>query len=573
MSALRPLLFLVLLAEACSAPRRASLGVECELNSECDTPLVCRLGACRNECATSGDCTRGLSCLLDADGLGACQLPEETDCALASECPANLVCRFGECANACETDRDCPGGSRCEMDTEGLACIDRSEQPCSSDGECEPDVTFRRCLSGRCRTECFTDRDCRNDFTCRNGVCFPPLREEDGGGLDGALDGGLDGALDGGLDGGARLDAGGDAGVPGTTCTGGPLSDVTTFDHNRLLGCAVVDGTTSGLTPGVYCWGQSNEDAFVGLPPRPGTMNPPCARRLDFLGTTVWDEIVLSGSAGCVRQGGAVQCWGADDVGQIPDGMAGVAVPALFTVAFAGGAADRLFRGEAGGIFARDTSAGVLLWGTSMAGNLGDGTSGTTRHDSPLLLPFVTGLVEDLASNSRATCATQVADVACSPAVFAGTGPTLPGTRALSAGAQHFCAADAGTVHCWGTNAHGELGTGDTLPTGARELVGGLPAMAVRDVDLGGDSSCALLADQSVWCWGAPGPIDPSRATLDYVLTPIRVMTGRTLLRVDNQVSCALGTDRQVLCVGTSSSAFLGYGTGPTPTIPVVVQL
>lgn len=161
---------------ACAPPRRAGVGVECELNSECDVPLVCRLGYCRNECATAADCPAPLSCVLDPQRIGACQLLEETSCSLASDCPLGLVCRFSQCTNECETDRDCPGGARCEMDTEGPACIDRSGTPCIFDEECAPRTTGERCLSGRCRRECFSDRDCRNDFWCDEGLCSPPPR-------------------------------------------------------------------------------------------------------------------------------------------------------------------------------------------------------------------------------------------------------------------------------------------------------------------------------------------------------------------------------------------------------------
>lgn len=245
---------LVVLLSDCSA-RRASVGGQCELNSQCAAPLVCRLGYCRNECATSEDCPAGLSCVLDEDGLGACQLPAETSCTLSSECPPSLVCRFRECTNACETDRDCPGGARCEFDMAapdgaGRACIDRSEQACSIDGACDPlgvGGPRTRCIAGRCRRECFTDRDCRNDFWCNGteGACWPLPRydaaaidpggdtggrtgDADAAGLDANLDAaGLDAAgLDADLD-AAGLDAAGlDGGTGPAMCTGTLFSGV-----------------------------------------------------------------------------------------------------------------------------------------------------------------------------------------------------------------------------------------------------------------------------------------------------------------------------------------------------------
>jgi len=61
----------------------------------------------------------------------------------------------------------------------GLACFDASGEACNRDAECGPDPdtnAMRRCVVGRCRRECFTDRDCRNDFWCNvdeRGVCWP----------------------------------------------------------------------------------------------------------------------------------------------------------------------------------------------------------------------------------------------------------------------------------------------------------------------------------------------------------------------------------------------------------------
>src|ERR1700742_847077 len=38
----------------------------CSLNSDCNDPLICALGKCRNQCVTSADCTAGASCVTDA---------------------------------------------------------------------------------------------------------------------------------------------------------------------------------------------------------------------------------------------------------------------------------------------------------------------------------------------------------------------------------------------------------------------------------------------------------------------------------------------------------------------------
>jgi hypothetical protein len=167
---------LALLLTACiPSPYGLALGEECELNSDCDAPLVCRIGYCRVECSTSRDCAAGLDCLQDNDGLGACQLPAETTCTNDSDCPATLVCTMGECANGCGACtapgpcRDCPAGADCVRDDDGaLGCFDPSTRSCVYSSECGfMGDEFVCAFDGRCRLECRSDCDCRNGEACR----------------------------------------------------------------------------------------------------------------------------------------------------------------------------------------------------------------------------------------------------------------------------------------------------------------------------------------------------------------------------------------------------------------------
>lgn len=166
---------LALLSGCLPSPYGLSLGSECELNSECDAPLVCRIGYCRNECSTSRDCGAGLDCLQDNMGLGACQLPIETMCTNDSNCPEPLVCTMGECTNACGSCtapgpcRDCPAGADCALDTDGeLGCFDPSTRTCIYSSECGTSGGEFVCATdGRCRLECVSDCDCRNGEACR----------------------------------------------------------------------------------------------------------------------------------------------------------------------------------------------------------------------------------------------------------------------------------------------------------------------------------------------------------------------------------------------------------------------
>ena len=228
-------------AAGCVPPFGIAIGGECELNSDCDPPLVCRIGFCRRECTTSRDCAAGLDCVKADDDLGACQLPMETRCSLDSQCQSPLVCTMGECTNVCGACtvpgpcRDCPAGAQCIADSDGmLGCFDPSSRTCVYSSECGTEGEFVCAIDGRCRLECLTDCDCRNGEVCRErafmegtetvrgNLCVTPSAET--GSSTCLPDSGLeleDAALGGG-DAGEREDA-------------GPPHDAATFEDSGAV--------------------------------------------------------------------------------------------------------------------------------------------------------------------------------------------------------------------------------------------------------------------------------------------------------------------------------------------------
>ncbi len=153
----------LLFAFGCTSEEaRLSLGGQCELTSECEAPLVCRLERCRRECLSSRDCALGLRCVKAQDGLGVCQLPEERTCVRDSECVTPLVCRTESCINECAEDRDCPAAQRCDEET--ASCAEVSDRPCVYDSDCpEPLVCNDR---QQCQIRCARTTDCDPGESC-----------------------------------------------------------------------------------------------------------------------------------------------------------------------------------------------------------------------------------------------------------------------------------------------------------------------------------------------------------------------------------------------------------------------
>jgi hypothetical protein len=92
---------------------------------------------------------------------------------------------------------------------------------------------------------------------------------------------------------------------------------------------------------------------------------------------------------------------------------------------------------------------------------------------------------------------------------------------AIAVGRVHVCVIlDDHEVKCWGDNSQGQLGLGDTRPRGRdpSEVGDALPTVdlgtgrTARAIVARSYSSCALLDDGNVKCWGQP-KVDPNGAT------------------------------------------------------------
>lgn len=139
-------------------------------------------------------------------------------------------------------------------------------------------------------------------------------------------------------------------------------------------------------------------------------------------------------------------------------------------------------------------------------------------------------------------------------------------------------------VECWGANDHGQAGgpVGMTRVTDPTPLGLATGSRQVAKVAVGKDTSCALLDDGSVYCWGANdrgqvGTLDAGRDlyTPTHVVLPL-TPTGKEMvmdLAVGDSHACALLSIFNVWCWGDATVAQLGNNSLPTPQRPGAVHM
>ncbi len=234
---------------------------------------------------------------------------------------------------------------------------------------------------------------------------------------------------------------------------------------------------------------------------------------------------------------GEARCVGDNNLGQLGDGTAmnrarPVLVMGLVSArqVVAGGA-------FACGLLGNRT---VRCWGANTVGQLGDGMLGMDHRTA---LPV-----------SNLTTAIQ-----------------------LAAGTQHACALlDGGAVQCWGSNRQGQLGVGAVTPEtqATPTMVTGLTG--VRQIDLGGNFSCALMGTGEVRCWGQNtlGQLgDGTPSAMPRTLpTAVRNVACAVKVTAGDNHACVLFGSGGAQCWGVGTLGQLGNGamTGISPPVPVL---
>ena len=316
---------------------------------------------------------------------------------------------------------------------------------------------------------------------------------------------------------------------------GGAVAEIAAGGYGAGACARLVDGS-------VRCWGYDQD--FTGMlgQMNPATIgddeSPASFPPIDLGGAAT--QVSLGGHACALLRGGAVRCWGSNDLGRLGYGHT-ENIGDDETPASAGDVdvGDTVLAIAVGGTHtcALLPEGRVRCWGVGQDGQLGHGVVdpfgppevswiGDDETPSSMGDVPVGGAVVHLAAGMFHTCAVlDTGGVRCWGHNFGGAlgynlvdnddigddetpasmGDVPIGAPAIqvAAGVGHSCALlTTGAVRCWGDNVYGQLGLGHTQQRAAAEAT---------DIDLGGlataihansDETCALLVDGSLRCWG-----------------------------------------------------------------------
>lgn len=201
----------------------------------------------------------------------------------------------------------------------------------------------------------------------------------------------------------------------------------------------------------------------------------------------------------------------------------------------------------------QDFSCGVTplrtayCWGRNAAGALGNGTA--SNSTTPVAVSLPVGVLLD----------------------------------SVSAGQNHACGlTTTGNIYCWGGNALGQLGTGNTNPQTTPQLVSVTPATTFTSVAAAAQFTCGVTTTRLILCWGLNFNGQLGNATNVNTNTanpsplvvnggPFKAVTA-TLGHACGLISGS-GQDGFVVCWGLNDQAQLGRAGGNFPPFDPNPQL
>ncbi len=330
----------------------------------------------------------------------------------------------------------------------------------------------------------------------------------------------------------------------------------------------------------IKCWGANFGYQFGRGSPDPYF---PYGSKIPVSTTIVPNSqnINLGDGFACSLNNGSLFCWGANSRGEIGNGSAGVPLPGGYThglnitsVSVSGGT-----------ICAIDDQKDVYCWGSNPVGQAG--SSNTLPVKSPHKLIEHTFNTSAVLSNLQAgegnTCMKVNGLTHCWGSTNQGQFgrgestrylanypeyiSALPDISETSVGYGHICHISNGNVFCAGNNSvYQSSPISSERVTSYTQAVLPFPALKVRAAR---DFTCALLTNQTVWCWGANfyGQIGVNSQNMFFPNpTQVATISGVTDLYSSglSQHTCARTSAGKVWCWGRNDSSQIGSSSAST---------
>ena len=339
---------------------------------------------------------------------------------------------------------------------------------------------------------------------------------------------------------------------------------------------------------GVQCWGGND----VGQLGNGYTEN--AASPVDVVDITNAGEIAAGAAHTCAADAGSVKsarCWGANDYGQLGNATR---ISSNVPVRVYDFSATQIAAGEVH-TCALQSGGGVRCWGSNLWGQLGHPPSydipGLIDPTKPVQVPDLADAIQVVVGIGHSCALMGNGTVRCwgwnargqlglgdtlnrdSPVEV----PGLAGVEEIAAGAVHTCARIGGSIKCWGNNFYGQLGNGGQSDVNPSPLdVSGMST--ATQMTAGYDHTCARLGDGSAKCWGGirlgngDGTVSTSKVPVSINTSPGIPLQGVLQISAGTGHTCAIVTGNTAKCWGDNLYGQLGNGgTASFPEYPVDV--